>query len=276
MAEFIDVLQQGYMQRAIMAGLLVGVTCPAIGLYLVLRRLSLIGDGFGHLSFAGVAAGWLWGIYPLFTAAAFAMLGAIVIEKLRTWRREYSDLALAIVFYSGIALGVVFAGLSRHLNVNLLGYLFGSILTVSDFDLLVIGGASILVLATLSLLEKEFFALAYDEDGARVAGLPVTVLNHLVLLLAALTVVAALRVVGIVLVAGLLVIPVAASLQLGRGFRGTRTWAMVFGGGSALLGLMASYLLDIAPGGTIILTSILVFIVAGAAREIAGLVQRRA
>ncbi|MBI2912023.1 MAG: metal ABC transporter permease [Chloroflexi bacterium] len=268
MDQLLAVLQQSYMQRAIIAGLLVGVTCPAIGLYLVLRRLSLIGDGFGHLSFAGVAAGWLLGVYPLITAAAFAIIGGIGIERLRSWRRDSGDMALAIVFYAGISMGVVLAGLSRHLNANLLSYLFGSILTVTELDLAVIAGAALLVLVSLTLLQKELFAISYDEEGAKVAGLPVTTLNYLLVILAGLTVVASLRVVGIILVAGLLVIPVAASLLLGRSFRATLAWAMVFGGGSALIGLMASYLLDLAPGGAIILTAILLFLIVGATRGV--------
>lgn len=275
MGDLLGALGQGYMQRAIVAGLLVGLICPAIGLFLVLRRLSLIGDGLGHVSFAGVAAGWLIGVYPLFSAAVFAIVGALGIERLRSWRREYGDLALAIVFYSGIALGVVLTSLSRRMTVNLFGYLFGSILTVTELDLLVIGGAGAFVLGTLALLGKELFALAYDEDVARVAGLPVRRLNYLIVLLAALTVVAALRVVGILLVAGLLVVPVAASLQVARSFRATLSWAMAFGVSSVLAGLLASYLIDLAPGGAIVLTSVLIFVLAAAGREIVNRRQRR-
>lgn len=262
MNDFLAVLEQGYMQRAILAGLLVGLTCPAIGLFLVLRRLSLIGDGLGHVSFAGVAAGWLIGIHPLISAAIFAVAGALGIERLRAWHREHGDLGLAIIFYAGIALGVVLTSLSRRLTVNLLGYLFGSILTVGDLDLIIIGAAGGLVLIALFLLGKELFALALDEDVARVSGIPATALNYLIVLLAALTVVAALRVVGILLVAGMLVIPVAASLQLARSFRATQVLALGFGVASVLIGLIASYFLDLAPGGAIVLTAVLIFLLA--------------
>lgn len=271
MGQFIDALGQGYMQRAILAGLVVGVVCPAIGVYLVLRRLSLIGDGLGHASFAGVAGAWLFGIYPLLGAAVFALLGAVVIERLRSWRRDYGDLALAIVFYSGIALGVVLTGLSRRMNANLFGYLFGSILTVTRLDLLVIVTTGVAVLALLTLVRGELFALAYDEDLARVSGLPVSALNYLVVVLAAATVVAALRVVGILLVAGMLVIPVAASLQVARSFRQTMLYAVVFGVASVLAGLFGSYMLDLAPGGAIVLAAVLSFLAA----SLAGRVGRR-
>ncbi len=271
MGQFIDALGQGYMQRAILAGLVVGVVCPAIGVFLVLRRLSLIGDGLGHASFAGVAGAWLLGVYPLLGAAVFALLGAVVIERLRSWRREYGDLALAIVFYSGIALGVVLTGLSRRMNANLFGYLFGSILTVTRLDLLVIVTTGVAVLALLTLVRGELFALAYDEDLARVSGLPVSALNYLVVVLAAATVVAALRVVGILLVAGMLVIPVAASLQLARSFRQTLVYAVVFGVASVLAGLFGSYMLDLAPGGAIVLAAVLSFLAA----SLGGRVGRR-
>ena len=260
MAALIEPLQQTYLQRAIVAGVLVGLICPAIGVYLVLRRLSLIGDGLGHVSLAGVTAGWLAGVPPLLSAGLFAAAGGLGIERLRATRREQGDLALAIVFYGGIALGVVLAGLGRRMNVNFFAYLFGSILTVTEQDLVVIALAGVLVLGILLLLSKELMAVTFDEELALVAGLPVRALNYLLVLLAAITVVAALPVVGTLLVAGLLVIPVAASLQLARSFRATVLTAMAFGVTSVLLGLVASYALDLAPGGAIVLAAILVFL----------------
>jgi zinc transport system permease protein len=268
--DFADVLQQTYMQHALLAGIMVGLACPAIGVYVVLRRLSLIGDGLGHLSFAGVAAGWLVGVSPLFGAAIFAVAGALGIERLRAWRRESGDLGLAIIFYTGIALGVVLTSLGRRMNANLFSYLFGSILTVSEADLILIAVAAIAVLVVLALLSKELLAVVYDEDVARVSGLPVAALNYLILVLAALTVVAALRVVGILLVAGLLVIPVAASLQVARSFRATLGYAAGFGVTSVLVGLVAAYVFDLAPGGSILLAAILMFLAAGAVHRAAG------
>lgn len=275
MTDLWAVLQQGYMQRAILAGLIVGITCPVIGLFLVLRRLSLIGDGLGHVAFAGVAAGWLVGLYPLISAAILAVLGALGIERMRSWRRDYGDLSLAMVFYSGIALGAVLTSLSRRLTVALLGYLFGSILTVTETDLIIIGLASATVLIAVWLFGKELFAVAYDEDIARVSGLPVARLNYLIVFLAAITVVAALRVVGILLVAGMLVIPVAASLQIARGFAWTMSLSIVFGVASVLAGLLAAYSFDLAPGGAIVTTAILLFILSSIGREIVARRHRR-
>jgi zinc transport system permease protein len=268
MSDFLDVLQQSYFQRAIVASAIVGLTCPAIGLFLVLRRLSLIGDGIGHVSFAGVSAAFMGGVAPLIGAGAFAALGALGIERLRSWRRERGDLALAIVFYGALALGVVLASAARRLNAGVIGYLFGSVLTVTDEDLLLVGVASGVVLVVLALLWRVLFAVTYDEDLARAAGLPVVALNYGVMLLTAVTVVASLRVVGTLLVAGLLVIPVAASLQIARGFRQALAFAMGFGLMASLLGLLAAYQWDLAPSGTIVLTAIALFLGAGVAGDV--------
>ncbi len=268
MAALIEALQQSYFQRALIAGLLVGVICPAIGVYLVLRRLSLIGDGLGHVSLAGVTAGWLAGLPPLGGAAIFATAGAIAIERLRAARREHGDMALAVVFYGGIALGVVLAGLGRRMNASFFAYLFGSILTVTESDLVIIGASGFVVVAALALFSKELLAVTFDEELARVSGLPVQALNYLVVFLAAITVVAALPVVGTLLVAGLLVIPVAASLQIARSFHTTLLAAMAFGAVSALLGLVISYTLDLAPGGAIVLTAIGLFLLASLAGRV--------
>lgn len=269
-------LELEFMRLALATGAIVGVLAPAVGFFLVQRQLSLIGDGIGHVAFAGVAAGWLVGIYPLISAAILAVLGALGIERMRSWRRDYGDLSLAIVFYSGIALGVVLTSLSRRLTVALLGYLFGSILTVTETDLLIIGAASAAVLIAVWLFGKEMFAVAYDEDIARVSGLPVTWLNYLIVFLAAITVVASLRVVGILLVAGMLVIPVAAALQIARSFTAALTLAVGFGITSVLAGLAAAYALDLAPGGAIVSTAILIFVISSLLREIMTRRRKRA
>jgi zinc transport system permease protein len=266
--DLLEVLQQSYVQRAIVASAIVGITGPAIGLFLVLRRLSLIGDGIGHVSFAGVNAALMSGVAPLLGAGAFAALGALGIERLRIWRRDRGDVGLAIVFYGALALGVVLASAARRLNAGVIGYLFGSVLTVTDEDLLLVGVASAGVLIGVALLWRALFAVTYDEDLARMAGLPVVALNYGVMLLTAITVVASLRVVGTLLVAGLLVIPVAASLQLARGFGQALAWSMAFGLLASLLGLLVAYSLDLAPSGTIVLTAITLFVVAGIAGDL--------
>ncbi|MBI3968284.1 MAG: metal ABC transporter permease [Chloroflexi bacterium] len=266
----VDLVQQSYFQRAIVAAVLVGLVCPVLGLHLVLRRLSLIGDGLGHLSFAGVSLGWLLGVYPLFSAAALALVGALGLEWLRTRQRDSGDLALALVFYSGIALGIVVTSLARASNANLVSYLFGSVLTVTPQDLATMGALAVTVLATVYALQKELFALTYDEDLARVAGLPVDRLNSVLAALTALTIVASLRIVGILLVAALLVVPVAASLLIARSFRSAIWLSAAFGVGSALAGLIAAALLDVAPGGSIVLIAVLGYLCALGYRSLSG------
>ena len=249
------------MQRALFAGLLVAAICPMIGLFLVLRRLSLIGDGLGHIAFSGVAAGFLLQIYPVITALVFTVLGAAGIEWLRSRQRAYGDLILAIFFYSGIAGGVVLSKLGDSLSTaQLFGYLFGSISTIGESDVWFILGLGIVVAAIIILFYKELFALSFDEATARVSGIRVGTLNMLVAVTTAVTVSLGMRVVGLLMVAALMVIPVATALQLGRGFRATLAFSVAFSMVSLTTGLAASYYLDLPPGGTIVLAAVGLFL----------------
>jgi zinc transport system permease protein len=257
----LDWLQLEFMQRALFAGLLVAAICPMIGLFLVLRRLSLIGDGLGHIAFSGVAAGFLLQIYPVITALVFTVLGAAGIEWLRSRQRAYGDLILAIFFYSGIAGGVVLSKLGDSLSTaQLFGYLFGSISTIGESDVWFILGLGIVVAAIIILFYKELFALSFDEATARVSGIRVGTLNMLVAVTTAVTVSLGMRVVGLLMVAALMVIPVATALQLGRGFRATLAFSVAFSMVSLTTGLAASYYLDLPPGGTIVLAAVGLFL----------------
>ncbi|HEX9989096.1 MAG TPA: metal ABC transporter permease [Chloroflexia bacterium] len=257
----LDWLQLEFMQRALLAGLLVAAICPMIGLFLVLRRLSLIGDGLGHIAFSGVAAGFLLQIYPVITALVFTVLGAAGIEWLRSRQRAYGDLILAIFFYSGIAGGVVLSKLGDSLSTaQLFGYLFGSISTIGESDVWFILGLGIVVAAIIFLFYKELFALSFDEATARVSGIRVGTLNMLVAVTTAVTVSLGMRVVGLLMVAALMVIPVATALQLGRGFRATLAFSVLFSMVSLTTGLAASYYLDLPPGGTIVLSAVGLFL----------------
>ncbi|MCA1691178.1 MAG: metal ABC transporter permease [Actinobacteria bacterium] len=203
-----------YMQLALAAGLVVGASAPLIGTFLVHKRLALMGDGVGHVAFAGVAAGLLFGISPLWTALVVAVAGAVAIEWLRLRRRASGDLALAVFFYSGIAGGVVLTGLAGSLNAGVLTYLFGSILTVSPADTVTIVVLGVVVLAAVAASWRALFSVILDEEAARVAGLPVDALSLGLAALAAITVVAAMRVVGVLLVAALMVLPVGAAQRI--------------------------------------------------------------
>jgi zinc transport system permease protein len=249
-----------YMQLALVAGLVVGACAPLIGAFLVQKRMSLMGDGLGHVAFAGVAAGLLLEVWPIWTALIAAVGGAVLIEWLRTHGRASGDLALALCFYGGIALAVVLASrASAGSSVNVLPYLFGSILTVTWNDVRVIMVLGVIIVVTLLLAGRALFAIVLDEESARVSGLPVDALNTLLAALTAVTIVAAMRVVGVLLVAALMVIPVATSRLLARSFVGTIGGASVVGVASVVIGLAAARQWELAPGGAIVLTAVACF-----------------
>ena len=249
-----------FMRLAFGAGAIVGVLAPAVGFFLVQRRQSLVGDGIGHVAFAGVAAGILLDVSPVLTALVFAVVGGIAIELLRSRGGAAGDQALALVFYTGIALGVVLVAQAGALNVNLFQYLFGSILTITRSDLALIAALGAVGIATIALLYRAFAAVIVDEEGARVAGVPIGSLNVALAALAAVTVALSMRVVGILLVAALMVLPVSAAGRLAWSMRSTLVLSMAIGLGSALAGLTVSYYADLPPGGTIVLVAATVYL----------------
>ena len=268
-------LEPAFMQRALVAGLVVAAIAPMLGLFLVLRRLSLIGDGLGHIAFAGVAAGFMTGVYPLVSALGLTVVGAVGIEWLRSRQRAFGDLALALFFYTGIAAGVVLAVMSNTPNAALFGYLFGSIATVRIEDVWFIAGLGVGVAAVVILFYKELFALSFDEATARVSGIRVGMLNMMVAVLAAVTVSIGMRVVGLLMVAALMIVPVATALQLGRGFLATLIWSVAFSVTALAAGLAISYYRDLPPGGTIVLSAVALFVVVMVVRGIGLVILRR-
>jgi len=252
-----------YMQLALGVGLVVGACAPLVGAFLVDRHLSLLGDGIGHLAFAGVAAGLLLSISPLWTALAVAVVGAVLVEWLRTRGKASGDLALALFFYGGIAAGAVLASraATNGITVNILPYLFGSILTVTGTDLVFVSAIGAVILLTVFVAHRAWFAIGLDEESARVMGLPVALLNALLATLTAVTIVAATRIVGVLLVAALMVLPVAAARLVARSQTRTLAFASAVGIVSVVLGLGAARIWGLAPGGTIVLVSALVFAV---------------
>ena len=261
-----------YMQYALAAGLVVGVCAPLIGVFLVQQRLSLMGDGIGHLAFAGVAAGLLLEVWPLWTALIAAVAGALAIEALRSRGRTSGDLALALWFYGGIAAGVVLAGRAGSGGTAIVPYLFGSILTIDASDVVTIALLGLGIVATLTLLGRVLFAVVVDEESARVAGLPVRLGNSAVAVLTAVTVVAAMRVVGVLLIAALMVLPVASGRVLARSFRSTMVISTAVGVVAVVVGLFAARAWGLAPGGSIVLVAAAVF----AVTNLTGLRQRLA
>ena len=258
-----SIVEFDFMRRALVAAVLVGLAAPAIGTFLVQRRLALMGDGIGHIALTGVALGFLLGTAPVLTAIVVASLGAVAIELVRERGRASGDVALALMFYGGIAGGVLLIGLSPGgSSATLVSYLFGSLSSVSQGDLFVIAGLSVAVLGVVAVFGRELFALCLDEEVARVAGLPVRFLNLLVAISAAVTVTVAMRVVGLLLVSALMVVPVATSQQVTRSFRSTLLLSCVLGAVASVSGLVLAFYADVAPGAATVVLALGGFLVA--------------
>ncbi len=261
-----DLLTYPFMLRALAGALIIGLAAPALGVYLVQRRLSLIGDGIGHVALTGVGVGLLTHRSPVLTAVLVSVIGAVAVELVRERGRTSGDLALALLFYGGIAGGVVLVGLSDDAgNASLMQYLFGSLITTSPQDIAVIAGLGSAVLAAMLVFRPALFALCNDEEYARVSGLPVRTLNLLLAVTTAVTVTIAMRTVGLLLVSALMVVPVAAAQQLTRGFRSTMAVAMLIGVCAAGAGVVLSGEIDTAPGATTVLLALAAFLLTTAA-----------
>jgi zinc transport system permease protein len=265
----VNLLEYGFMVRALLGALFTGLSAPAVGTYLVQRRLSLMGDGVGHIAVTGVALGLLTGTSPTLTAVLVAIVGGVVIELIRAGGRTSGDVALALLFYGGIAGGVLLTGLAGQSAATLNTYLFGSITTISPADVWVTVGLAVVVVVLAVGLAPQLFAVAQDQEFARVAGLPVRSYNVLVSVMAAVTVTVAMRTVGLLLVSALMVVPVAACQQLARSFRTTLLSAMGLGLVVSVAGVVVSASVTvgedaqgIAPGPTIVLLALACFLAA--------------
>ncbi|MDJ1130464.1 metal ABC transporter permease [Streptomyces iconiensis] len=255
-----EMLSFAFMQRALLSALLVGIAAPAVGIYLVQRRQAIMGDGIGHVALTGVALGFLLSTNPVWMAVLVSSIGAVVMELIRWYGKARGDLALAMLFYGGMAGGVMIINLAPNgSNANLTTYLFGSVTTVAASDIVAIVCLSVFVLAVSLGLRRQLFAICQDEEFARVTGLPVRLLNLLLAVTAAVTVTVAMRVVGLLLVSALMVIPVAAAQQATRGFAATLGLSVGFGVLVTLSGTVTSYYADVPPGASIVVLAIALF-----------------
>jgi zinc transport system permease protein len=272
----VEVLEYGFMQRALLASLMVGLVAPAVGVFLVQRRLSLLGDGLGHVALTGVAIGVLTSTAPVGTALVAAVLGAVLIELVRARGRTSGDVALAVLFYGGIAGGVVLLSLApRGQATNLEAYLFGAITTTTTADVAVFGVITVVVLGLVWLLGSRLYAVSDDEEYARAVGLPVLALNVVLAALVAATVVLSMRVVGLLLISALMIVPSAVAQQLARSFRQTVYLACAIGLVTSVAGTTASYYTGTPSGGTIVLLAIALFLLATAAVAVREATARR-
>ncbi|MDJ0383845.1 metal ABC transporter permease [Streptomyces sp. G-G2] len=257
-----DLLTYAFMQRALIAAALVGITAPAIGTYLVQRRQAVMGDGLGHVAMTGVALGFLLQTSPVWMATLVAVVGAVGMELIRSRGKTSGDVALAMLFYGGLAGGVMIINMAPGgSTAKLLGPMFGSITTVTPEDITAMAVLAAFVIAVTIGLRRQLFAVCQDEEFARVTGLPVRLLNLLIAITAAVTVTVAMRIVGLLLVSAMMVIPVAAAQRLTRGFAATLGLAIAMSLTISLTGTAATYYIDVPSGATIVLLAIGVFLV---------------
>ena len=252
-------LQSEFMQNAFMASFIISILCPFIGLFLVLRRYSMIGDTLSHSSLAGVAIGLVIGLNPLITAFLFTSLCALIIEFLRDYYKKYAELVMSLVltFSLGIAIILISSG-NASAKVN--SYLFGSILTVTKGDIALISIVGFICLITLIFLYNKLVYITFDEEGAKTAGIKVKTINYIFTLLVGATISMSIRIMGILVISSIMIVPVATAMQLKKSFKTTLIFSIIFGFTDIMLGLVFSYYINSAPGGTIALTSVFTLI----------------
>ncbi|WP_020616812.1 metal ABC transporter permease [Paenibacillus daejeonensis] len=255
-----DILAFDFFKRALAGGVLIGVTAPLLGLFLVLRRLAMIGDTLAHVAIAGVALGFLLGVYPIGMGLVFALIASFAIEKLRRTYKTYAELSIAIIMSGGVAVASMLFTIGVGFNVSITSYLFGSIYTLGNDDLIVISIVTVLVLAAVIIYYKELFLITFDEDAAAVNGLPVRYFNIMISVMTALVISASIKLVGALLVSALLTIPAACSLIIARSFKQSIVIVVLIAELAIIGGLMMAGIWNLAPGATIVLLLIAVLI----------------
>ncbi|WP_297518452.1 metal ABC transporter permease [uncultured Clostridium sp.] len=250
-----------FMRHAFMAGIIISVLCPCIGLFLVLKRYSMIGDTLSHSSFAGVAIGLTAGLNPLLTAFIFTTLCAVVIEVLRTYFKKYSELVMSIILTLSLGIAIVLVS-SGKTSAKVDSYLFGSILTVSQGDLIIIGLVAIACFIGIFLIYDKLVYTTFDEEGAKVSGINTKLINYIFTIMVGATISVSIRVMGILVISSIIVLPVATAMQFKQGFTKTLFMSMFVGFIDIVIGLFGSYYYDSAPGGTIALTSVAILVIA--------------
>ena len=255
-----EIFEYNFMRKAFIVGILLAVIIPCIGIIVVLKRLSMIGDALSHTSLAGVAAGLIIGINPILGSIIACTLAALGIEAIRKKIPKYAEMSIAIVMSTGVGLAGILSGFVKN-TANFDSFLFGSIVAISDFETMLVIIISCIVILTFVLLYKELFYIALDEQSARLAGIPVKTINFIFTILTAITVSIAARTVGALIVSSMMVVPVACAMQLGKSYKQTVIYSIIFAVFSMLTGLYAAYYAGLKPGGTIVLTGVMCLIV---------------
>ncbi len=255
----LEIFYFGFMQRALISGVAIALLCSVVGLFLVLRRYSLFGDAVAHSSFGGIALGLLLGIYPLWTAYVISIISALVITKIKQKFDISGEASVAVLLSSGIAIGLILISLSGGFSVDIFSFLFGSILLVSVEDTILILGLTGSILIVILLLYRELIYSTFNEEQAKVSGIPVEKINYLIVFIAGITVVTSIQLVGILLISALFVIPNVTAIMYGKSFKQTILLSISFAISAVVLGIIISYLIDITPSGTIVMLSLAIF-----------------
>jgi zinc transport system permease protein len=252
----LEILTFSFMHRALISGVAIAILCSVVGLFLVLRRYSLFGDAIAHSSFGGIALGLLAGVYPLWTAYAVSIASALIITKIKDKYNISGDASIAVLLSSGMAVGLVIIGLSGGFTIDIFSFLFGSILLVSVDDTILVLALTGAILIVILLLYRQLLYSTFNEEQAKVSGVPVEKINYLIVFMAGITVVTSIQLVGVLLISALFVIPNVTAIMYGKGFKQTAIISMSFSVFSVIVGILVSYIFDITPAGTIVLIAI--------------------
>ena len=263
-----DIIQYGFMQRALLSAVAISIVCSIVGLFLVLKRHSLFGDALAHVTFGGISLGLFIGIYPLWTAYLVAILSAVGVNKIRESTKIPPDSSIAVLLTSGLAIGIIFISISGGFTLNLFSILFGNILLVSNDDVIMILITAAIVIPVIYIFYKKLVLITFDEKQAIVSGLNVTWINTLFIILASITIIASIRLVGVLLISSLIVIPNINALMLGKGFKKTIFISCVISTISVVFGIVISYYVNLAPSGTIVAIMVSMFLITIVAKNL--------
>lgn len=263
-----SLLHYEFLQNAFLAGIIIGFIAPLLGVFIVVRRLSLIADALSHVTLAGIAGSLYLSqsftalalLNPLYLGIAAAVGGSMLIERLRRLYKHFEELSIPIIMSAGLGMSAIFISLAQGFSTDLFSYLFGSVSAVSRQDLWIVIGIAVIVLLFIVLLYKELFVLSFDDEYAQASGLPTKIVHLIFMVITALVIAASMRIVGILLVSSLITLPVAASIRIAKSFKQTIIYSIVFGELAVIIGLVSAFYLDLAPGGTIVVTSIIILL----------------
>ncbi|KOO52180.1 metal ABC transporter permease [Viridibacillus sp. FSL E2-0187] len=272
-----SILHYEFLQNAFLSGIIIGIIAPLLGVFIVVRRLSLIADALSHVTLAGIAGSLYLSqtftglalLNPLYLGIVASVSGSVLIERLRRLYKHYEELAIPIIMSGGIGISAIFISLAKGFSTDLFSYLFGSVSAVSRQDLFIVVVIALLVIAFIYLFYKELFVLSFDDEYAKASGLPAKWIHLLFMIVTALVIAASMRIVGILLVSSLMTLPVAASIRIAKGFKQAILYAIIFGETAVIAGLVSAFYLDLAPGGTIVVISILILLVVIVGKKIA-------